>query len=131
MVQSPSRRDLRASAGATFANRSAERRGRCWRGGRAGEPRIHRLRLVARADSGDAVADRAWAAARGARELGERLTLRFPLDAAVAFYAFSGNPLPLPAGGEPWDQVRAFSIGAQARYRLDEHWSLLVAANVA
>jgi len=63
--------------------------------------------------------------------IGEHLTLSFPLDAALSFYAFSGNPLSLPLGGEVWDQVRAFSIGAQAHYSFDRHWALLVGANGA
>jgi hypothetical protein len=64
--------------------------------------------------------------------VGERLTLSFPLDAAVTYYDFSGgDPLLVPGGGKPWDQVRAFSFGTQARYRFDDHWALIGGANIA
>ena len=63
--------------------------------------------------------------------VGERLVLSFPLDAAVSFYAFNGNPLLLPGGGAPWDQVRSFSVGVQGRYRVNERWALIGAADVA
>src|SRR5262249_28731191 len=53
------------------------------------------------------------------------------LDAALTFYRFSGDPLLLPGGGIPWDQVRTYSIGVQMRYAFDEHWALLAGANIA
>ena len=62
---------------------------------------------------------------------GERLFLSFPIDAAVTFYEFSGDPRLLPGGGKPWDQVRTFSIGTQARYRFDHHWAVIAGANIA
>ena len=62
---------------------------------------------------------------------GERLFLSFPIDAAVTSYEFSGDPRLLPEGGKPWDQVRTFSIGTQARYRFDQHWAVIAGANVA
>jgi hypothetical protein len=52
--------------------------------------------------------------------LNPRLYLSFPLDGSVSFYQFEGDPGLLPAGGSPWDQVRSFAVGAQARYRVDE-----------
>jgi hypothetical protein len=61
----------------------------------------------------------------------ERLFLSFPIDAAVTFYEFTGDPLLLPGGGRPWDQVRTFSIGVQGRYQFDQHWALIAGANVA
>ena len=63
--------------------------------------------------------------------LNPRLYLSFPLDGSVSFYQFEGDPGLLPAGGSPWDQVRSFAVGAQARYRVDEHWILLGEINLA
>lgn len=63
--------------------------------------------------------------------VGERLLLSFPVDAAVTFYQFTGDPQLLPGGGKPWDQVRTFSIGTQLRYRFDQRWGLVAGANVA
>jgi hypothetical protein len=63
--------------------------------------------------------------------VGRQLFLSFPLDAAVTFYRFGSDPLLLPGGGPPWDQVRTYSFGVQARYAFDEHWTLLAGANLA
>jgi hypothetical protein len=63
--------------------------------------------------------------------VGERLFLSFPIDAGVTFYEFTGDPHLLPGGGGPWDEVRTFSVGAQARYRFDQHWGVIAGANLA
>jgi hypothetical protein len=63
--------------------------------------------------------------------LNSNLYLSFPLDGSVSFYEFEGDPGLLPGGGAPWDQVRAFAVAAQARYRVDEHWILLGEINLA
>jgi len=63
--------------------------------------------------------------------VGGRLFLSFPIDAAVTFYEFTGDPQLVPGGGKPWDQVRTFSVGVQARYRFDQHWGVIAGANVA
>jgi hypothetical protein len=60
-----------------------------------------------------------------------KLYLAFPLDGSVSFYKFDGDPGLLPGGGSPWDQVRTFAIGVQARYRVDERWVLLGEVNLA
>lgn len=63
-----------------------------------------------------------------------RLYLSVPLDGSISFYDFRGDPGLLPTGSTgriPWDQVRTFALGLQARYRIDEHWVLLGEANVA
>jgi hypothetical protein len=59
------------------------------------------------------------------------LFLSFPLDGSASFYGFEGDPGLRPGGGSPWDQVRSFAVGAQARYRVDEHWVLLGEINLA
>jgi hypothetical protein len=63
--------------------------------------------------------------------VGRALFLSFPLDAAVTFYRFRNDPLLLPEGGTPWDQVRTYSIGVQMRYAIDQSWALLAGANLA
>jgi len=60
-----------------------------------------------------------------------KLYLSIPLDGSVSFYDFRGDPGLLPGGGVPWDQVRTYAVGLQARYRIDEHWVLLGEINVA
>ena len=60
-----------------------------------------------------------------------KLYLSVPLDGSVSFYDFRGDPGLLPAGGVPWDQVRTFAVGLQARYRIDERWVLLGELNGA
>jgi hypothetical protein len=72
-------------------------------------------------------------------KVSDKLYLSVPLDGSISFYNFGGDPGLLPAtrppgtstGVVPWDQVRTFAIGLQARYRIDEHWVLLGEANVA
>jgi hypothetical protein len=68
-----------------------------------------------------------------------RLYLSVPLDGSISFYDFRGDPGLLPplepgmptTGRVPWDQVRTYALGLQARYRLDERWVLLGEVNVA
>jgi hypothetical protein len=64
-------------------------------------------------------------------KVSDRLYLSVPLDGSVSFYDFRGDPGLLPTGGVPWDQVRTYALGLQARYRIDEHWVLLGEVNVA
>jgi hypothetical protein len=40
--------------------------------------------------------------------------VRFAVDGATTFYHFSGEPLLVPGGGIPWDQVRSSSVRLQA-----------------
>jgi hypothetical protein len=56
-----------------------------------------------------------------------------PIDGSISFYDFHGDPglLPTPTGGVPWDQVRTYAVGLQARYRIDDRWILLGEVNVA
>jgi hypothetical protein len=60
-----------------------------------------------------------------------QLAFSFPLDAGATFYDFTGDPMLVPEGGTTWATTRFFSIGAQARYRFDEHWTLFVGVNGA
>ena len=63
--------------------------------------------------------------------LSDRLLLSIPLDAGLRLYDFSGDPALFPEGGRPWDTVRFFSVAAQLRFRLDEHWVFLGGVNGA
>jgi hypothetical protein len=63
--------------------------------------------------------------------LTDRLVLSFPLDAGVRVYNFTADPELVPEGGTSWHTVRFFSIGAQIRYRFDEHWGFLAGVNGA
>ena len=61
-----------------------------------------------------------------------KLFIAFPLDASVSFYQFRGDPELLGnGGGIPWDQVRTFALGAQARYKFDDHWAAVGEVNIA
>jgi hypothetical protein len=64
--------------------------------------------------------------------IGGHLGVRFAVDGATTFYRFSGgDPLLVPGGGIPWDQVRSSSVGLQAMYVWERKWALIVAGNVA
>jgi hypothetical protein len=63
--------------------------------------------------------------------IGGHLGVRFAVDGATSFYRFSGDPLLVPGGGIPWDQVRSSSIGLQAMYVWERKWALMLAGNVA
>ena len=63
--------------------------------------------------------------------IGGHLGVRFAIDGATSFYRFSGDPLLVPGGGLPWDQVRSSSVGLQAMYVWERKWALILAGNVA
>ena len=63
--------------------------------------------------------------------IGGHLGVRFAVDGATSFYRFSGDPLLVPGGGIPWDQVRSSSIGLTAMYVWERRWALIVGGNVA
>ncbi|HZW90219.1 MAG TPA: hypothetical protein VFF12_14150 [Myxococcaceae bacterium] len=63
--------------------------------------------------------------------IGGHLGVRFAVDGATSFYRFSGDPLLVPGGGIPWDQVRSSSIGLTAMYVWERKWALIVGGNVA
>ena len=63
--------------------------------------------------------------------IGGHLGVRFSIDGATTFYRFSGDPLLVPGGGIPWDQVRSSSVGLTAMYVWERKWALIVGGNVA
>ena len=63
--------------------------------------------------------------------IGGHLGVRFAVDGATSFYSFSGDPLLVPGGGIPWDQVRSSSVGLTAMYVWERKWALIVGGNVA
>jgi len=63
--------------------------------------------------------------------IGGHLGVRFAIDGATTFYRFSGDPLLVPGGGIPWDQVRSSSVGLTAMYVWERKWALIVGGNVA
>jgi len=64
-------------------------------------------------------------------KVNSKLYLSVPLDGSISFYDFRGDPGLLPTGDVPWDQVRTYALGLQARYRIDDRWVLLGEVNVA
>lgn len=60
-----------------------------------------------------------------------RLFLAFPIDGGVSFYQFQGDPQLIANGRIPWDQVRTYALGAQGRYKFDDHWAAVAEVNIA